>query len=444
MKIDYNKILKYHFKNGLLIWPFLRTTLVQVPFSNVASIPKTNWRTILFNLLKGLKICRIKKAETLFFTAESFNVKSNGSYKNILVDYYYDLIPGKKLICEFPSSYTYQWRFPRAKPISSLFTYLDRLIGIITKFWFWYSPSEDINKLVDELTKEKWANDLSQKKIHDLLIHRDKRYRVAYPIYKRVLKYISPKLVFVNCASYGNMWALIAYISKELGAKVIEMQHGQTSNIAYIYNEIEIQSKEYGQYLPDAIFTFGEFWHSFTHTQSEKIVMGHPHITNSVKTESLGKKEILFISQYTVYNELSNLAKELSKILPSDYKIIYRLHPMENPAIDRVREDFKATNVVVSTSKVNWQEAFNNASHIVAVSSLCVYEALAFKRPVFLLDHELSQNYIDESVGIRVKSAMELKEGILSGATRGEDSSKFWAEDFEIRLKNYLKTIDFN
>ena len=139
-------------------------------------------------------------------------------------------------------------------------------------------------------------------------------------------------MIFVVVA-YENQAVVAA--AKDLGIKVIELQHGTISDyhLGYSY---PLKTRLDGEikYFPDQILTFGDYWINEDNCPISKediIPIGFPYFEAQSKDYmniQPDEHQILFISQGVIGKYLSKLAYQLAD-KSKDFKIIYKLHPGE-------------------------------------------------------------------------------------------------------------------
>lgn len=163
----------------------------------------------------------------------------------------------------------------------------------------------------------------------------------------------------------------------------IELQHGVMSgSIAYNYPK-----KSDVKQFPDYIFVFSDYWKKcaeFPIDDKNIKVVGYPYLEekekqyNKIFTEKRGrnKKVVLFLSQWTIGNELSKMAVEFSEICDEEYEIIFKLHPGEYENWKRnypwLEKEDKIK--VIDSLKHNIYEYFAMSDYQVGVSSTAIYE----------------------------------------------------------------------
>lgn len=205
---------------------------------------------------------------------------------------------------------------------------------------------------------------------------------------EQLLQRLQPKLI-VEVVHYSKLCMVMNELSKQRGIQTVELQHGTISSehLPYQYNsDIELAQ------LPTYVFTFSEYWSHVIKMpiDTDKIIaVGYPFFEKkkaSVKTESIKllekarKKTILFISQWTIGQQLSQLAAELRNRLPKeDYDIIYKLHPGEFSIWRKKYVELAGSDVlVIGENDIGIYECFAISDVQVGVYSTAIYEGLGF------------------------------------------------------------------
>ena len=247
-QVDNPRLLDCHFKNGMMILPYyhsvIQARINQQRFAGegVEKAPKIKQ---LISLLIGLRLCRIQKKKIVIFSSTLFNIQKSGKFYNYLHGYYYNLYPKDTLLIEDSDS-SYMWRTKDScSNLSFINTYLLLLSSLLGKVCHKVRPirNSDYKIFVSEYPSLFSMGMLS---VHDY-------YTNFYAFFLRLLlKKVAPKVLIVNCGSYGNESAIVCYVAKQLGIKVIEPQHGVTyMSPAYLASNVVVQSSEYMNYLPD-------------------------------------------------------------------------------------------------------------------------------------------------------------------------------------------------
>ncbi|WP_448375361.1 CDP-glycerol glycerophosphotransferase family protein, partial [Fervidobacterium sp.] len=233
--------------------------------------------------------------------------------------------------------------------------------------------------------------------------------------------------------------------------KVGEFQHGVITKLhpAYNYGAAVFNNEGYKEYLPDYLLTYGDFWNEQVTTPSKKVTIGNPHFwfnydrfkaTPGIETKVEKSKKILIVSQGTVTNINVELAKKLSNMVESDYKIVFRLHPGEVAFKERYQELFNYNNIEVNDSGDIYQLILSS-DYVVSVYSTTIFEAASFGKPVYIYRHPLSELYIPENLGLWFSTAKELLKLIINDrkASNDFDLNYFWNEKWK---ENYLSFLE--
>jgi len=169
----------------------------------------------------------------------------------------------------------------------------------------------------------------SIKKEYDIDVDDDKIlkfYLAQYNVFKFIFKHMRPKAVFIVCY-YTNFGAIRA--AKEMGIKVIEVQHGIIGKEHPAYNmDVEISKRLF----PDYILTFGKqdvdnFIGSFFINPENVFPIGSYYIDllkeTFVQDEMLHEKMMEYRSsigvtlQFTIENQTIEFIREAATLDPS-------------------------------------------------------------------------------------------------------------------------------
>ena len=201
--------------------------------------------------------------------------------------------------------------------------------------------------------------------------------------YLKIFNQLNPKIIMEYPHYDEHMFAANA-AARELGIKVIEIQHGRiNAHEAYWYED---DSKE-GKLLPDYFFVYGKWWKEQIKLPdfSVPVVVGNPYLERQTELYSKiknGNQKVL-----AVFSNPQN-GKELSKFVYSlkDYfsdnniKILYKLHPNERQGW---KEEYpyllEMQNVKIIDDNTSVYEILSNACIALGINSTVFYEALAYQ-----------------------------------------------------------------
>lgn len=246
-------------------------------------------------------------------------------------------------------------------------------------------------------------------------------FKTDYNFYLKLFKKRNPKVIFLTF-SYESKKALLA-AAKKLNIPTVELQHGTISklHLGYDYH----YAPELISYFPDYFLSFGKFWAEDVNlpiNDNNIIDYGYPYFNTKLKNQkhlAKNKNQILFISQGTIGNTLSEIALDLALQKPQ-YRIIYKLHPGE---FDRWKEEYpklvefsKLENCKVLDDKsVDLYELFAKSEIQIGVYSTAIFEGLALGCKTLVANLpgvENLQHLIDKNLVYCFKNTDELIKNI--------------------------------
>lgn len=289
------------------------------------------------------------------------------------------------------------------------------------------------------------------------LFHGLQRKFSGYPIYlARSLAYsesidkiiirTGARLVSLHSCGYGGFRSFLAKMLRDKGIIIVEFQHGTLGEEHPAYN-YSPQCPFYRKYLPDYFLTYGEYWsNKARYYPPEKVVIGNPFLEeerqNKIKKEKTENKRILIVSQGTMTGEFIGLAKRLRAILPDDYLITFRLHPGEVPFRKERCGPIESIPGIEIQDKGDIFSSLREHSIVIGAYSTTVFEALPFAKKIFILDCNLSRQFIPFEIGEWFKNAEELKSLIFSKrAIRTVNWQYYWAINWEDRFHRFFQYL---
>lgn len=438
--IEDPRLLELRFSNGMLILPWYYSAIMgyinQAKFSG-QDIPPAPIFKRFWNILKEVGHLSVKKKDVLIFTSTLFNSKNNkGEYFNTLHGYYYEALHDNALMME-DGDKDNNWRktklYPNNSHLNSFALFFLRLLSVLA------NKIKPISRDDYEIITSAYPDIITKESISV-----NDYYSRFYASFLRWLfKIVSPKVIILNCGTYGNVSSVVCKVAHERGIKVVEPQHGQIFNsVIYSVSTILDTNKEYRLYVPDYLYTFGDYWSNNVGWNYEKIAVGNPYLNDFVKklTLSSNRKGIIIISQPFKKEYQTPFVKELSKLLP-DENITIRLHPVEKLE-EEMGEYYDCENIKFSDStKILYQDMLDH-KYVIGWNSTCLFELLAFKKMPFIVDCPMSRGYFPDDVGCWIKSAEEMADIIMRGEQpEPTDCEKFWASDFENTVQSHIIKI---
>ncbi|SGY94529.1 Putative uncharacterized protein [Moritella viscosa] len=449
INIESDEILNYKFVDGTPIWPMVRFSILSLINKNKNENENENENenysgetssklTYIKNILMGLRYCRISRNPIQIISTTLLNVKVNDKYRNVLDDYYYLEYPDMTFIYENSDHYSFEYNQPREnKKVSSLFDYINLLIISLSKIRMKRS-CEGIDDFCENLVSKGIDVDIINT-IKKQLISLNNKIYLARFFYKSFLIISNPQLLLVNCASYGDLNALLINEAHKRGVRTAEIQHGAITSIHYAYScsGTIINERDFIDYLPQTILTYGPYWHNNVKLPINKINVGYAYLNREsgrFNNVDFTPNHFLFISRATVTSKLIKCAVGL-KVNNPNYTVTYRTHPSECLTKNQIKI-LNELNIEISNSKVELYGEINKSEFVVGGYSTVLFEALAFNKKTFVLedlDAELSGLYDFTTV---IKSWEDINCNL--SFPNNYSMSSLWTSDFSSNYNNYI------
>ncbi len=428
------ELLKLHFSNGMLLLPYYHCRLM-ARRKNIQSPDErysfSSFRKVAM-LLRGLRYISVKKRQILCLSNTRWERYENGKWQNILHGYYYDLFPNNFQLIE-RWDVSSRWRtFKSYDSLSVIDNYLTALSRMLASFMSTIRPikRDDFNRFSDCFPF------IDRKEIE----YDDYFVRFYSFFIKLLLCLVKPKVLLLHCGSYGGGLGVICKVAKSKGVSVVDIQHGQIFNHkAYTAFDIEATSKEYMEYMPDYLYSFGEYWSKYVDWNYKIIAVGNPYLNECVKqtasTPLYG--DYLVLSQPHEKSSQMPFIFELSKTFPTS-KIVVRLHPDENVESYIVYFN-NCPNIELSDSSVNLYCDMCRCRFVIGWCSTALYELMAFGRCPIIVRNDLSKGRFPSDLGIWIDTPEDLK-GIKSDKIK-IDTNGLWHQNFEISVRNHIEYL---
>jgi len=142
-------------------------------------------------------------------------------------------------------------------------------------------------------------------------------------------------------ACYGGSAISIIHAARLCGMVVAEYQHGAISKGHDGYNVADAlaTSHSFKAVLPDYLLTYGNWWSNQTNMPVQKIAIGNPHLTESLR--ALGPvthkgNQVLILGDGIETNLYLNLASKVLEIVRTQGMfVVFRPHPFERDKVNR-------------------------------------------------------------------------------------------------------------
>ncbi len=212
------------------------------------------------------------------------------------------------------------------------------------------------------------------------------RYAFWYPrkaLFKKFLQWKRPK-VLVLVVNYGHEFLISA--AQELKIPVVELQHGTIfpEHMGYSFP----QSRK--KYFPDYLLTFGPAWSHYTPIplpDSQIIPIGYAYLEKFMRHDTAKKDVLVVVSQPTIGKDLAQYVLKL--LSDSDFcsrvTVIYKMHPQEKLVWKEQYPELNHPQIKIAGDEPIYK-LFSESKWALGVYSTALFEALAFKCHVFILD----------------------------------------------------------
>lgn len=271
-------------------------------------------------------------------------------------------------------------------------------------------------------------------------------------VYSKILDKIAPKLI-VEVVYYDRSHMVLNEVAKARGIPVIELQHGimHAEHAAYQFAD------ECGEInpFPDYEFVFSDYGKKCAHLpigDTHIKATGYPYFERQLrKYDNCAMKmgeiiNIIFVSQWTISRELSQLAADLCDLLdPARYHIIYKLHPNEYVGWRQQNPVLLKDNIeVIDNCEHSIYEYFSRCSIQIGAYSTAIYEGLGFHLVTYIYDvgyADTMKELCQQGYAKYVKSAEELYSRITMDEINSNNykEENFWKKN---ALNNICHEID--
>lgn len=264
----------------------------------------------------------------------------------------------------------------------------------------------------------------------EALVHRGRHdFAAGIAGYRRIFDRMRPRAVLL-----AGVDKPLCFVARERGVPVVEAQHGLIGfgHPAYSYPDAVRFADQPG--FPDLFLTFSDFWSRETHyPAARQAVIGADHLATGVAPLREPLSDIMVVSADIYHAELAWLVRDLAHRLP-DRRIVLKLHPNQIGAEAAIRAAFiDLPNLAIGSATTPALGLLDRVSHLVAVQSTVVYEALQQGRRVCILarhDYHLHDDVLERPDVSVVRSADELAAALEIPA--GNGTSPIFFERFNV------------
>ncbi|MCL2717267.1 MAG: hypothetical protein FWE14_00580 [Lachnospiraceae bacterium] len=290
-------------------------------------------------------------------------------------------------------------RWPDKAPEGTNSALMRALLFLYSKYHsvLWKFKKDEKNQINHYLTmfEERFSCSISHDKYMALIDNVVCSFKLMKWYYLRMInnKY---RAIFISDSHCIEHYSLIA-AARQCKIPTIEYQHGVIGLGDVKYNFLSC--RETGNYFPDYLFTYGEFWDSVCSLpeKAQAIAVGSPLFDNSKKEYAhniMDDKVVVYISTGFIGADLSKHAISFARLTESlGYRIIYKFHPSECKTWRQrypwlAKAEAELNHIECIDQPVNIYEVLSRAKHVVSVASTVIFEAISFGCKIYIWDKE--------------------------------------------------------
>lgn len=440
--LEYQYIYKNH---NITIWPYFRSQLIfklieiEYGVSNATSYSKN--KHYYYDFIKYNPF-RMKKNDILFINpSSSIREEKSGELKNVLLGSFIE--KSGTNVAECITRFT-DIDYKRYKQV----TYsVDEFITCLVSY------EEKRNKLSmqNKQLVEKIINYLKKEfpyKIEEgvyVMIKRIiegviKRFPSYYKYYYKLLDIVQPKIVFLNCAMYGNP---VVKVMNDYGILTAEFQHGVISknHPGYSYSKKFVENEKCRSCMPKYFLSYHDYWTKNINIPSNIYKIGNPVVQKNIYEVKKYKQEnnILIITDYEpIYYE--KLIYGLLECFSEEYKIVVKIHPSCPKHIEGYKKFFANKRVEIKLQGSIYKY-IHQAKYIIGDGSTAMYEAAALGKTIFVHDRKETHFFVPDDFGIWIKNAKEMKRYIQTNTNLNNETNVYFDLNWEKNYCTFLRDI---
>lgn len=225
--------------------------------------------------------------------------------------------------------------------------------------------------------------------------------------YHRLFAIARPRLVML--VQNGIEKALF-HVARERGIPTVEAQHGAIGFGHPQYSYARERNYDRVAFMPDLFLTFSDFWHRHVHYPARRQASVGAGILRADVAPISGSLGAVMVCSANIYHRALVGVTRMAAERLGGRTFIYKLHPNQLVDADAIVAEFTdLPNVTVGAPGVPALELFGGVSHIVAIQSTVVYEALQRGRRVSIvpgLDYALHADIFDQP-GVDITATVE-------------------------------------
>jgi len=262
--------------------------------------------------------------------------------------------------------------------------------------------------------------------------------------YQRFFERRRPRLLQINAASYGGLWAYVVRWARAAGIPVAEFQHGYIGRDHYAYNYAPaLAASRYAQGLPDYLLTFGQYWADSVRTPSRTVVIGSPRMSDQARVAlpAAGVPYVLLASTGVGPEFYLAVVQGLLRVLPAGFQVRFRPHPGERQVAAVNYAALLADDRVVIDPEPDVYRSIAGAALVVGDITTLMFEAIALGVTTRVIDCDISRRRMPSSI-FRFLDYAEVPALLARPEPGGERDDALrahvWAPDWRDRYRAFV------
>ncbi len=447
---------------GLLMWPIIRMEVIRLimsdilysarPLISVKSKPpllrvaQFSLQAFLHNLVRPPQ-----RSNVLIYATGAGLIERTGQSFNRFTKGFSEILGMN--IWSIEGCPAFNWPLTRLGGRLSFTTPNVAAINLLSRVFITKEQQRLVTKLVDlvdESTKEVLGWELgTEQKIW--LSRFCSRQLAALPLRRnfiiRLLRRIKPKLLLLEEGCYGHM-GIINSTAREYCIPVAEFQHGMVSrgHDAYNIGSALMSSEVYQRTLPNYFLSYGDWWNEQMNIPIRKVTIGNPYRSSLVKHLTPNFSYILNVLVLGDGIETDHYLKfcgELASLLsPSDYRVVFRPHPLERSAVVGIAEGLESSFIIDYNPDI--YSSLIDAHAVIAEVSTGLFDAVGLSKRIFVWDTAKSRFGLPDHPFASFNSVTDLAQKICNKENRKLltiDLEKIWASDWDVKFKSFIDEI---
>ena len=370
---------------------------------------------------------------------------------NILSDYFYnaeksssaileDFALGTKLHDRLPQVVYSNNPFYITANIGSRFNQKVSIKKIREFLYYLIDITENRLNLIFSSQEQQWLERLLVKSCFEVEIY--------LRLYGTFLRKLKPKFLLAQCASYGGSQTVgMLLAAKAQGIKTGEFQHGIISKgtESYNYPSVINNSIIFKNTIPDYILLYGKFWNRGANTPSQRILIGCPNRTESIRKTSHEQWEKIWVTVLgNGYDtaEYIQSCKIMSKQNP-DWQVNFRPHPIERTYAKSI---VQSSDINVDLD-LDIYRTFKKSRVLIGEVSNSLYEAIGLVDHIFSINSDRSCFFDPDSPFVKIDNLAEFCENEFLIKIDESDSSHinenfYWEEGWITKYRNFIHELN--